>query len=191
MLERVPDRVEIRRSARRRRTVSARIEGDRVVVLMPQGLSSGQEQTHVDEVLAGLRRRIHRRLLADDDLLPRATRLAQTHFPDRGQVADRTRSVRWVSNQHLRWGSCTPAEGTIRISDRLRGAPLWVLDAVLVHELAHLIEPGHGADFAALTARYPRYEQAQAFLAGVSWASGGATSGNIGGDEVGRGEGYP
>ncbi len=56
-------------------------------------------------------------------------------------------TVRWVDNMTMRWGSCTPADGTIRISSRLRAMPTWVLDYVLVHELAHLIAPGHDRRF--------------------------------------------
>ena len=70
----------------------------------------------------------------------RAAHLSAAYLGGRAQPA----SVRWVSNQESRWGSCTPAEGSIRISDKVRGMPGWVLDYVLLHELAHLIEPGHG-----------------------------------------------
>ncbi|MGB3764117.1 MAG: M48 family metallopeptidase [Ornithinimicrobium sp.] len=165
----LPDEVEIRRSARRRRTVSARIEGERIVVLMPSGLSDGQERRHVEKLVAGLRRQRHRRELVADDLLSRVAPLVGAYLPDHPDVEVRCRSVRWVSNQQTRWGSCTPSSGTIRITDRIRGAPAWVVDAVLLHELAHLVEPGHGPAFRALMGRYPRYAQAQAFLAGVAW----------------------
>ena len=56
-------------------------------------------------------------------------------------------SVRWVSNQNSRWGSATPADGTIRLSDKLQPMPQWVIDYVLVHELAHLLVAGHNAAF--------------------------------------------
>lgn len=71
-----------------------------------------------------------------------------------------------------RWASCTPADGTIRISDRLRDVPAWVLDYVLVHELAHLLVPGHGADFWALVRGYPKMERAIGYLEGLSAAAG-------------------
>jgi hypothetical protein len=75
-----------------------------------------------------------------------------------------------VDNQHRRWGSCTPADRSIRLSSRLRSMPEYVVDYVLVHELAHLIEPSHDPRFWALVARYPRAERARGFLEGVELA---------------------
>jgi predicted metal-dependent hydrolase len=52
----------------------------------------------------------------------------------------------------------------------LRGVPPWVLDYVLLHELAHLLEPGHGPAFWALLESYPRTERARGYLEGLSAA---------------------
>lgn len=82
----------------------------------------------------------------------------------------------WVGNQTTRWGSCTPASGTIRISTRLQQMPSWVLDYVLVHELAHLLAPGHGKDFWALVRGYPRTERARGYLEGFVHAERGVVS---------------
>jgi len=54
----------------------------------------------------------------------------------------------------------------IRLSDRLRHVPGWVLDAVLVHEIAHLVHPDHGADFTELAQRHPRQRDASRYLEG-------------------------
>ena len=56
-------------------------------------------------------------------------------------------SVRWVANQNSRWGSATPSDGTIRLSAKLQPMPQWVIDYVLLHELAHLLVAGHDAAF--------------------------------------------
>ncbi len=77
-------------------------------------------------------------------------------------------SVRWVASMRTRWASCTPEEGAIRVSERLRSVPSWVLDYVLVHELAHLRISGHDAAFWSLVARYPRAERARGYLDGLS-----------------------
>ena len=80
-------------------------------------------------------------------------------------------SVRWVTNQNARWGSCTPGDRTIRLSDRLQQMPGWVVDYVLVHELAHLLEAGHTPEFWAWVDRYPRAEKAKGYLEGYSTAA--------------------
>lgn len=159
--------VEIVRSARRRRTISAERVGDRIVVHIPARMSRAEEAEWVARmvrrVLAGERRR-HR---GDADLLARAADLSQRYLGGRAVPA----SVRWVDNQQQRWGSCTPSDRTIRLSRRLAPMPDYVVDYVLLHELAHLIEPGHGPAFAALTAGYERLERAEGYLEGASHAA--------------------
>ena len=79
-------------------------------------------------------------------------------------------SVRWVENQSTRWGSCTPGERTIRISSRLQHMPQWVVDYVIVHELAHLVETHHNERFWAWVDNYPQAERAKGYLMGWSAA---------------------
>ena len=159
-----PAPVEVRRSARRRRTVSAYRDGDRTVVLIPARMSRAEERRWVSVMLERLARQDARLRPSDDELMARARDLSRRHLDGRARPA----SVRWVTNQGSRWGSCTPADRTIRLSTRLQGMPSWVVDYVLVHELAHLIEAGHGPAFWALVDRYPRTERARGYLEGVS-----------------------
>ena len=161
-----PGEVEVRRSARRRRTVTAYREGGRTVVLIPAAFSPAEERRWVAQMVAKLQTREERRrrsLGGDEDLMARARVLSEAHLDG---LAVPT-SVRWVDNQQRRWGSCTPADGSIRLSSRLRSMPEYVVDYVLVHELVHLLEPGHDARFWSLVARYPRAERARGFLEGV------------------------
>jgi predicted metal-dependent hydrolase len=158
--------VEVRRSSRRRRTVTAYRESGRTVVLIPAAFSPAEERRWVAQMVARLQTREERRrrsLGGDDELMARARALSAAHLDGAPQPA----SVRWVDNQNRRWGSCTPADGTIRLSSRLRAMPEYVVDYVLVHELAHLVEPTHDARFWSLVARYPRAERARGFLEGV------------------------
>ncbi|WP_346346747.1 M48 family metallopeptidase [Streptomyces sp. SID161] len=155
--------IEVRRSARRRRTVSAYREGDRTVVLIPARMSKAEEQRWVTVMLAKLAAQESRRVLGDAELAGRAERLSAQYFDGRVRPA----SVRWVTNQNTRWGSCTPAEGSIRLSHRLQGMPEYVIDYVLCHELAHLLVPGHGPGFWRLLEAYPRTERARGYLEGV------------------------
>lgn len=155
--------IEVRRSSRRRRTVSAYREGDRTVVLIPARMSKAEEQRWITVMLDKLAAQESRRVLGDAELAERAERLSAQYFDGRARPA----SVRWVTNQNTRWGSCTPAEGSIRLSHRLQGMPEYVVDYVLCHELAHLLVPGHGPDFWRLLEAYPRTERARGYLEGV------------------------
>ncbi|WP_301127979.1 M48 metallopeptidase family protein [Streptomyces cacaoi] len=155
--------VEVRRSARRRRTVSAYREGDRTIVLIPARMSAEEEARWVRVMLEKLAAQESRRRLGDEDLAERAAQLSEQYLDGHACPA----SVRWVTNQNTRWGSCTPAEGSIRLSHRLQGMPEYVIDYVLLHELAHLLVPGHGPRFWRLLEAYPRTDRARGFLEGV------------------------
>lgn len=157
------DQVEIRRSARRKRTVKAYREGQKIVVLMPAHLSADEEAAHVESLVASIRRK--EASLTDEELQARAVYLSERWLAGRAEPV----SVRWVSNQGKRWGSCSSHDRTIRLSDRLHAMPQWVVDYVLLHELAHLIEANHGPRFHALLAEFPHTERAKGFLEGVSW----------------------
>ncbi|MFD8805807.1 M48 metallopeptidase family protein [Streptomyces sp. NPDC059597] len=155
--------IEVRRSARRRRTVSAYREGDVTVILIPARMSEAEERRWVTVMLDKLAAQENKRVPGDAELTARAERLSAQYFDGRARPA----SVRWVTNQNTRWGSCTPAEGSIRLSHRLKGMPEYVVDYVLCHELAHLLVPGHGPDFWRLLESYPRTERARGYLEGV------------------------
>ena len=163
--------VEVRRSQRRRRTVSAYRDGERVVVLIPDQFSRAEETEWVDKMLARLAAREHRARRTDAELAARAQRLIDRFLSEHARRATPS-SVRWVHNQNGRWGSCTPADRTIRISHRIQEMPDWVVDYVLLHELAHLVVPSHNARFWDLVGRYPKAERARGYLEGVSAATG-------------------
>ena len=156
--------VEVIRSRRRRKTVQA-VEADGVLrVLIPATMSRTDEQRWVAEMVGRFERR---RVTETTDLVARAATLAGRYrlpLPI---------DVRWVDNQRSRWASCTPDDGVIRVSSRLAGVPAWVLDYVLVHELAHLVEPRHDRAFWALVNRYRRAERARGFLLAKSMAEPG------------------
>jgi predicted metal-dependent hydrolase len=167
-----PAVVEVRRSDRRRRMVSARREGDTVVVFIPGWMSDSEEHRWVDEMVRRLERSEARRRsparTGDDALGRRSVELSRRYLEGRAQPT----TVRWVAAMRTRWASCTPIDGTIRISERLRDVPAWVVDYVLVHELAHLLEAGHDERFWAWVRRYPRTERAMGYLEGLSAAAG-------------------
>ncbi len=148
--------VQVIRSARRRKTVSARRVDGVVRVSIPATMSRADEERWVAEMV----RRLDRSAATlGIDLTERAEMLAGRYD------LPRPKSIRFVDNQELRWGSCTPSDGTIRISAKVATEPSWVLDYVIVHELAHLMVPGHGRRFWEVVARYPKTERARGWLA--------------------------
>jgi hypothetical protein len=169
----LPPDVEVRASSRRRRTVSAYREGGRTVVLVPARMSRSEVLSYVGELVGRLDARRRCPGPTDAALSARARVLSDRYL----QGAAAPTSVRWSDQQRTLWGSCTSAEGTIRLSTRLQTMPAYVQDAVLVHELVHLLVPHHGEQFQSLLAACPRLAEAEAFLAGVSHAdsTGGAS----------------
>jgi predicted metal-dependent hydrolase len=159
--------VEVRRSRKRRRTVAAYREDDKVVVLVPARFTRAEEQEWVATMLARLERSEKRRRPSDAGLQQRAAELSARYL----EALPDPLTVRWVANQNSRWGSCTPSDRSIRLSTRLQGMPPWVIDYVLVHELAHLIESGHTPTFWSWVDRFPKAERAKGFLEGVAAAS--------------------
>ncbi|MCC5948787.1 MAG: M48 family metallopeptidase [Nitriliruptoraceae bacterium] len=154
--------LEIVRSAKRRRTVSARFTGETIVVRVPAHMPPADEQDAIEAIVTRTVRRHRADRRADDAMLARrAARLA-----DRYLDGVRPRSVTWSDRMRTRLGSCSTRSGDIRISTDLARHPDRVLDAIIVHELAHLIEPNHGPAFHALVDRYPHRQWADGYLEG-------------------------
>ncbi|MCO5243331.1 MAG: M48 family metallopeptidase [Anaerolineae bacterium] len=148
------------RSRKRAKTVSAREVDGVFEVRAPAHMSDSELEPVVQKLMERWQRRRDKQALSDADLERRARELNRQYF--NGKL--RWQSVRWVHNQNTRFGSCTPGQGTIRISHRLATMPGFVLDYVLVHELAHLLEANHGASFWRLVNQYPRTERARGYL---------------------------
>lgn len=166
--------VVVRRSARRTRTVTAYRERDTIVVLLPQHVSTADEKIFVADLVKKVLAREAKTDSPGDDtaLRLRAAELSEQFLePVLGRSCTPA-SVAWVTNQNRRWGSCTPANRAIRLSHRLRRMPGWVVDYVLLHELAHLVEPAHSARFWSLVSVYPQAERAKGFLEGYQVGAG-------------------
>lgn len=151
------------RSARRRKTVSATwVNWQRLEIRAPAHLSDQELEPIIERLQqSALRQRSRLRHFASDEALHRrAQHYNRTLFGG----ALRWRSIRFVENQRKRFGSCSPGKGTIRISSRLAQAPPFVLDYVIVHELAHLLEANHSPRFWELVYRFPLAERARGYL---------------------------
>lgn len=164
LMEHAIERTEVIRSARRRKTISARVENGVLTILLPARISDAEAQRWVERMTRRMTRRMERdHLNASHDLERRAARLNRELFG--GALA--YSSICYVTNQQSKYGSCSPGSRRIRISHKLATMPPWVLDYVIVHELAHLLEPNHGRRFWRLVARYAQAERAIGFLMGV------------------------
>jgi len=150
-----PFSVTVIRSARRKRTVGAQLHAGVLTVAVPSWMSSAETEMWVAKMSASFKRKLSSERI---DLTVRATTLARRY------ELPRPRDIRWADDMVSRWGSCTTTTGHIRISTRLAAFPDWVIDYVIVHELAHLEVNGHGADFLQLARRYPKAERAIGYL---------------------------
>ena len=150
-----PFSITVVRSARRKRTVGAHLHDGVLKVTVPSWMSRVETEMWTDKMAASFRRKLSAERI---DLTTRATTLARRY------QLPRPRDIRWADDMTSRWGSCTTSTGHIRISTRLAAFPDWVIDYVIVHELAHLEAGGHGADFWRLANRYPKAERAIGYL---------------------------
>ncbi len=150
--------VIVKRSARRKKTVQARMMDGTLVVMAPASISERELAEHVSSLKARMELRMGKR--DDAHLERRADHLNRKYFD--GLL--RWKGIGYSDRQMKRFGSCTIEDGTIRISSRMREAPQWVEDYVVIHELAHLLEPSHNRRFKELVGRYPLTERAIGFL---------------------------
>lgn len=155
--------IEIIKSERRIKTVSARIVEGVLVVRAPAHLPKSELNPIIEKLKRRFERQKIKETLDDKALEKRAIKLNQRYFG--GKL--KWQSIRWVTNQNTVHGSCTPANGTIRISHPLNDVPNFVLDYVIVHELAHLKEANHGKKFWKLVKRYPKTERARGYLMAI------------------------
>ncbi|MEI8222380.1 MAG: M48 family metallopeptidase [Actinomycetes bacterium] len=150
------------RSARRKRGISAIRQNGLIEIHIPEKMTRRQEREIIPEMIGALLRREAKLKRGNDVLEKMALELLEQHLPD---FHERPASVSWRSMRE-RWGSCTTIDRTIRISDRLNGAPEYVLACVLIHELIHLRIADHSEAFYAQLARFPDLARAEAWLEG-------------------------
>ena len=155
--------VEVIRSKKRRKSVSAELKNGVLVVRAPARMSDAQLKPIIDKLRQRMEKKFRPNPQTDEQLQKRAQQLNKEYFAGRL----RWRSIRYVTNQNKRYGSCTPATGEIRLSDRLATMPKWVRDYVIVHELAHLEEANHGPNFWRLVNEYPLTERARGYLMAI------------------------
>ncbi len=153
---------------KRVRHVNARLVGNELRVSAPPSIPP----TELDAIVLDLARKLVRRVRAavlngGEEGLELARRVA-ARFPDPPRVTE----LRFATTQRARWGSYSPRTGVVRLHAGLRQLPVWVLESVVAHELAHAIHADHSPAFWALLRRVcPDTDRARAFLEGVSWVA--------------------
>jgi len=155
--------IKIIRSKKRKKTISAREVNGQFVVQAPANMSDTELQPIIENLKKRWQKRQAKSTLDDKALQRRAQELNRQYF--KGNL--KWESIRWVTNQNSRFGSCTPGNGSIRLSHRLATMPAFVRDYVIIHELAHLVEANHGPKFWKLVNRYPKTERARGYLMAV------------------------
>jgi len=154
--------VKVIRSTRRKKSISAYRQAGAIVISVPARLSKSEVRQVIPEMVSKVLSLEAREKIGEEDLYKRSLELLTKYLPE---CPVKPLSVTWRSMSE-RWGSCTTVERSIRISERLNGAPGYVLDYLLVHELIHLMIADHGPDFEALLARFELGKEACAYLEG-------------------------
>ena len=162
----LPENVEVRRSNRRKRSVAAFRDGGRTIIVVPDRMPAAEAVKHALTLNERLQRKKRQPMLSEEQLMQRARELSQRYLPGTPLPS----SIRWSNQQNRLWASCTSVDGSIRLSDRIMRMPEYVVDCVIVHELAHLLVAHHGPQFDLLLSRYPDRERATSFLDGVEFA---------------------
>lgn len=159
--EELPYKIKIVRSNKRRRTISARLVEDTMLVYAPNGISGSK----LEKVIDRLKKRLHNRKIKGElnkthDLVIVAETLNKEYFNNSLKIS----SILYTTNQNKVFGSCNYRTKTIRVSHRLIQMPVWVRDYVIIHEMAHLIEPSHSKVFWEIVSRYKLTERARGYL---------------------------
>ncbi|MFM2144575.1 MAG: hypothetical protein RI899_363 [Actinomycetota bacterium] len=158
--------IVVLRSKRRKKSISAYRQGGRIIISIPARMSKADERSVIPEMIAKIRAQEADESPSETILLDRVHELLNLYAPE---IKERPKSINWRQMRE-RWGSCTSVDATIRISDRLKGAPEYALDYVLFHEAIHLHYFDHGPEFKAVLARFPEESRAEAYLEGFEAA---------------------
>lgn len=151
----------VKRSRKRKKTIQGYVRNGVITIQVSFGLEPAEEKTQVDKIVRRLERMVNRRQEKDEEYLRRLFEKFNREFFDRSLTVN---SIIFVNNQNVINGSCTPADRTIRISDRILQMPPWVLNYVVLHEMAHLFHPDHSKAFWGIVNRYRYTERARSYL---------------------------
>ena len=148
------------------KNINVRLVGDELRVSAPRWVPKGELDETIETLARRLLRRERERVVNGDDQALVLARKIALRFQNPPEIL----AARFSTRQRARWGSYSTRTRTIRLSAALRHMPTWVLEAVMAHELAHVVHPNHSPAFWGLLRRVcPQTDRARAFLEGVSW----------------------
>ena len=157
--------VKIIRSRRRRRSVGARLVDDVLLVNAPLLIPQGRLDEIINDFkLKFARQKIKASLDQEKNLLTLAKILNKEYFNNELKI----NAIEYTTNQNTRYGCCNYRTAKILISHKIGLMPNWVRKYVLLHEMAHLIQPNHGRQFRQIVARYKLAERARGYLMAIS-----------------------
>ena len=148
--------IEIIRSKKRKNTIQAKIDNEKLYIYLPNNLSKTEEKKWIQKMIKW---KENKKQLNNNLLFKRAKELNKIYFDNSLDF-----SIKFVTNQKKRFGSCNFKTKSIKISDRLIKAPKWVQDYVIIHELAHLIYPNHNKNFREKVNQYKYTERSKGYL---------------------------
>lgn len=156
-----PSQIIIIRSQRRKKTIQTKYVEGHLWVYLPIGMSPKEEKKWINRMVKKNEKWKRKQALKNSDcgLMKRAQKLNNDFFD--GHLVF---SIKFVTNQNSRFGSCNSIDRTIRISERVITMPLWVQDYIIIHELAHLIYPNHSKKFWEKVDRFRYAERAKGYL---------------------------
>ena len=130
-------------------------------------------QERLEKIIAKFKLKFERKKLKEElnrkhDLARIAARLNAQYFNNKLSI----NSIEYVTGQNSKFGCCNHKTGNIRISHKVGLMPEWVREYVVVHEMAHLIEPNHGKLFWDIVSRFKLAERARGYLMASGAASG-------------------
>ena len=159
--------VKIIRSERRKKTIQTKYVNGKLWIYLPSGMTETEEKRWIDRMITkSVNRQQKQKLNSDGLLLKCAQELNKLYFD--GELDF---DIKYVTNQNSRFGSCTPENMVVRISNRIANMPRWVRDYVIIHELAHLIYPDHSKEFWGKVNQYKYTERAKGYLIAVGMLS--------------------
>ncbi|MBU4485970.1 MAG: M48 family metallopeptidase [Candidatus Delongbacteria bacterium] len=147
------------KSKARKKTVQAKLVGDRTIkVLAPYRV--GAEYLD-DFIVKSVKKLSSKGKISDTNefLYKRAEMLRKKFIPEAPDF-----EIGYSNSLRTTWGKCFISDKNIVLNTKLKNYPLWVVDLVIIHEIAHLIFHNHGKGFRSIVSRYKLKERATGYL---------------------------